>query len=181
MNRRNHIAHYALLFIIGTSLNTTCFATPATEKSVNQLIQLSELSSVLDQSAVEMQPFFDQKAEDLIRKVTSTDVLNIDEQNAALQISALLSDLHRETIRNPKFMQMFRDIFKKTYTEEELQAYITFLSTPIGQSINKKSHQIMTEIYTQTSQLSEQALTTPESQKAFQEKLTAILTPLVAE
>ena len=169
-----------LLLMICSSLNMACFASPATEKSVTKLIQLSELDRLLDQSSHDMQPYFDQKAEDLIKQVTATETLNIDAQNAALQVSALLSDLHQQMIHNPKFIQMFRDTFKKTYTEEELQAYIAFLSTPMGQIINKKTNKVMSEIYNQTAQLSEQSMTSPEYQEVFRTKLLAIIQPLTA-
>lgn len=176
-----------LLLVTCSGLNMACLASPATEKSITKLIQLTELTeltelnTLLDQSSNDMQPYFDQKAEDLIKRVTSAQVLNIDEQNAALQVSALLSDLHQQMIHNPKFIQMFKDTFKKTYTEEELQAYITFLSTPMGQTINKKTNKVMSEIYNQTAQLSEQSMTSPEYQKAFQTKLMAIIQPLTTK
>ena len=170
-----------LLLVTCSGLNMACFASPATEKSITKLIQLTELNTLLDQSSNDMQPYFDQKAEDLIKRVTSAQFLNIDEQNAALQVSALLSDLHQQMIHNPKFIQMFKDTFKKTYTEEELQAYIAFLSTPMGQTINKKTNKVMSEIYNQTAQLSEQSMTSPEYQKAFQTKLMAIIQPLTTK
>lgn len=170
-----------LLLVTCSGLNMACFASPATEKSITKLIQLTELNTLLDQSSNDMQPYFDQKAEDLIKRVTSAQVLNIDEQNAALQVSALLSDLHQQMIHNPKFIQMFKDTFKKTYTEEELQAYIAFLSTPMGQTINQKTNKVMSEIYNQTAQLSEQSMTSPEYQKAFQTKLMAIIQPLTTK
>lgn len=170
-----------LLLATCSSLNMACFASPATEKSVSKLIQLSEFTTLLDQSSMDMQPYFDQKAEELIKRVTSTEILSIDEQNAALQVSALLSDMHQQMIHNPKFIQMFKDTFQKTYTEEELQAYIAFLSTPMGQTINNKTNKVMSEIYTQSAQISEQSMTTPEYQEAFKTKLMAIIKPLVPE
>ena len=169
-----------LLLMTFSGFNMACYASPATEESVTKLIQLSELNTLLDQSAHDMQPYFDQQAEDLIKQVTATKTLNIDAQNAALQVSALLSDLHQQMIHNPKFIQMFKETFKKNYTEEELQAYISFLSTPMGQIINKKTNKVMSEIHTQTAQLSEQSMTTPEYQEAFKTKLMAIIQPLTA-
>ena len=55
-----------------------------------------------------MQPYFDEQAEDLVRQVTGAQTLNIDQQNAALQISALYSEVQQKITTNPKFINMFK-------------------------------------------------------------------------
>jgi hypothetical protein len=55
--------------------------------------------------------------------------LNIDQQNAALQISALYSDIQQKLVTDPEYLNMFKSLFKKTFTEEEVQANIAFQHT----------------------------------------------------
>lgn len=181
MNNLTRSSLRILLLISFSGLSMAIFASPATEKSVNTLLELTNISHVLDQTTTDMQPLFDQKAEDLIRQLTNSQTFSIDEQNVALQISALLSQTHQQIINNPKYKKLFHDIYKDTYSEEELQAYIAFLNTPLGQSINQKSNKLISEIFTQTTEFSEKTMATPEFQKVFEEKLATILQPLVAD
>ena len=67
--------------------------------------------------------------------------------------------------------------FQKAFTEEEAQAYIAFLSTPMGQSINQKSAGLMNSILQETMTLSTAILN--DSQQSFNEKLASILQPLL--
>ncbi|MEG0488051.1 MAG: DUF2059 domain-containing protein [Acinetobacter sp.] len=155
------------------------FASPATDKSVDKLMQLSNISEVFKQSTKDMQPYFDEQAEDLVRQVTGTQTLSIDQQNAVLQISALYSDVQQKITTDPKFMNMFKALFKKTFTEEEVQANIQFLSTPIGQSINQKMNLLMSEIMLETTKFSQEQMLKEENQNAIKQKMEAILMPLI--
>ncbi|WP_296281318.1 DUF2059 domain-containing protein [uncultured Acinetobacter sp.] len=167
---------FASLFL-GTQ--SIAFARPATDKSVDQLMQLSNISEIFRQSTRDMQPYFDEQAEDLVRQVTGAQTLNIDQQNAALQISALYSEVQQKITTDPQFINMFKALFKKTFTEEEVQANIAFLSTPIGQSINQKMNLLMSEIMLETTKFSQEQMLKAENQKLIKQKMEAILVPLV--
>ncbi len=160
-------------------IHSTAFATVATDKSVEKLMQLSNISEIFKQSARDMQPYFDEQAEDLVRQMTGAQTLNIDQQNVVLQISALYSDVQQNMVSNPEFTDMFKALFKKTFTEEEVQANIAFLSTPLGQSINKKMNGLMSEILQETTNFSQQQMLKPENQKVLKAKMEAILKPIL--
>jgi hypothetical protein len=160
-------------------LTMESFASPATDKSVDKLMQLSNITEIFKQSTRDMQPYFDEQAEDLIRQVTGAQTLNIDQQNAALQISALYSDVQQKLVTDPEYLNMFKSLFKKTFTEEEIQANIAFLSTPLGQSINQKMNLLMTEIMQETTQFSQKQMLKAENQKALKEKMDSILKPIL--
>jgi hypothetical protein len=158
---------------------TFSYASPATDKSIDQLMQLSNISEILKQSTRDMQPYFDEQAEDLVRQVTGAQTLNIDQQNAALQVSAVYSEVQQKLISDPEFMQLFKSLFKKTFTEEEIQANIAFLSTPLGQSINQKMNLLMTEIMQESAKFSQQQMLKTENQKALKDKMESILKPIL--
>ena len=67
--------------------------------------------------------------------------------------------------------------FQKAFTEEEAQAYIAFLSTPMGQSIDKKSTGLLNSILHETMTLNAAILN--DSQQSLNEKLASILQPLL--
>ncbi|MBJ9952559.1 MULTISPECIES: DUF2059 domain-containing protein [unclassified Acinetobacter] len=160
-------------------ITVSSFASPATDKSVDKLMQLSNITEIFRQSTRDMQPYFDEQAEDLVRQVTGAQTLNIDQQNAALQISALYSDVQQKLITDPEYLDLFKSLFKKTFTEEEIQANIAFLSTPLGQSINQKMNLLMTEVMQETTQFSQKQMLKAENQKVIKDKMEAILKPIL--
>ncbi|WP_335956987.1 DUF2059 domain-containing protein [Acinetobacter bereziniae] len=160
-------------------MTVSSFASPATDKSVDKLMQLSNITEIFKQSTRDMQPYFDEQAEDLVRQVTGAQTLNIDQQNAALQISALYSDVQQKMITDPEYLALFKSLFKKTFTEEEIQANITFLSTPLGQSINQKMNLLMTEVMQETTKFSQKQMLKAENQKVIKDKMEAILKPIL--
>ena len=160
-------------------VQSAAFARPATDKSIDKLMQLSNISEIFKQNTKDMQPYFDEQAEELIHQITGSKELTIDQQNAALQISALYSDTQQNMINDPEFMNLFKSLFKKTFTEEEVQANIAFLNTPLGQSINQKMNHLMTEILQETTKYSQQQILKTENQTALKAKMDAILTPLL--
>lgn len=164
-------------FIWGSQ--STAFASVATDKSIDKLMQLSNISEIFKQSTRDMQPYFDEQAEDLVHQVTGAQTLNIDQQNAVLQISALYSEVQQNMVSNPEFTDMFKALFKKTFTEEEVQANIAFLSTPLGQSINKKMNGLMTEVMQETTRFSQEQMLKPENQKVLKAKMETILKPIL--
>ncbi|MCX5469514.1 DUF2059 domain-containing protein [Acinetobacter nematophilus] len=160
-------------------ITVSSFASPATDKSVDKLMQLSNITEIFRQSTRDMQPYFDEQAEDLVRQVTGAQTLNIDQQNAALQISALYSDIQQKLITDPEYLDLFKSLFKKTFTEEEIQANIAFLSTPLGQSINQKMNLLMTEVMQETTQFSQRQMLKAENQQVIKDKMEAILKPIL--
>ena len=74
---------------------------------------------------------------------------------------------------------MIKNAYKKTYTEEEAQAYISFLSTPIGQSITQKSTVLMGDLMKQSMELTQKLLADPNKKAEFMAKFSAIMEPLI--
>ncbi|WP_336035558.1 DUF2059 domain-containing protein [Acinetobacter bereziniae] len=172
------IKQFALILSL-CCMTVSSFASPATDKSVDKLMQLSNITEIFKQSTRDMQPYFDEQAEDLVRQVTGAQTLNIDQQNAALQISALYSDVQQKMITDPEYLALFKSLFKKTFTEEEIQANIAFLSTPLGQSINQKMNLLMTEVMQETTKFSQKQMLKAENQKVIKDKMEAILKPIL--
>lgn len=174
-----HLLSQLLAICLFWGIQSSSFASPAQDKSVNKLIELSNVTELFKQSTRDLQPFYDEQAEDLVHQVTGSSTLNIDQQNAVLQISALYSDVQQQMVADPEFLNMFKALFKKTFTEEEVQANIAFLSTPLGQSINQKMNILMTEILQETTKFSQQHMLKSENQKVLKAKMEAILKPIL--
>ena len=159
-------------------LSFTAFAKPATEASVEKALKLSDISGTLAQSQQEMRPIYQQQAEDTIKQIFKTSNLNAEQQKAANQIADITASFSNKLISDPKFMQMLKDVYQKTFTEEEVLANIQFLETPIGQSINKKSSKRMSEVMRNSIDMSAQMMQDPATQREINRQIEKTLAPL---
>lgn len=175
-----HFQSRALLFSCLLLLGPAALAQPVQDRTLNRLIELSNLNSMVIQSSHDMRPIFDTQAEDILKANLAVSTLNQQQKNAALKISRLLQATNESIVSDPQFLHMIRKNFQKAFTEEEAQAYIAFLSTPMGQSINQKSAGLMNSILQETMTLSASILNDSQRQQNFNEKLASILQPLLS-
>lgn len=159
-------------------LSFTAFAKPATEASVEKALKLSDISGTLAQSQKEMRPVYEQQAEEMLKNMFKTTTLNTEQQKAAQQIADITASFSGKLIADPKFMQMLKDVYMQTFTEEEVLANIQFLETPIGQSINKKSSKMMSEIMRNSIEMSAQMMQDPATQNEINQQVAKTLEPL---
>ncbi|WP_227548570.1 hypothetical protein [Acinetobacter sp. ANC 4173] len=66
----------------------------------------------------------------------------------------------------------------QTFIEEEVLANIQSLETPVGQSINKKSSKMMSEIMRNSIQMSAQMMQDPATQDEINQQVAKTLEPL---
>lgn len=169
---------HTLVVLSLSILSFTAFAKPATETSVEKALKLSDISGTLAQSQQEMRPVYQQQAEDTIKQIFKTSSLNAEQQMAANQIADITAPFSNKLISDPKFMQMLKDVYQKTFTEEEVLANIQFLETPIGQSINKKSSKMMSEVMRNSIDMSAQMMQDPATQREINRQIEKTLAPL---
>ncbi len=134
MKKLNHILCGITLCV----LSTASFAKPATEASVERP-KLGDIKGTLAHLSKKCAPSYDQQAEEIIKNIFKTSTLNAEQQKAAKQIAEITASFSSKLISDPKFMQMLKNVYMQTFTEEEVLANIQFLETPLGQSINKKA------------------------------------------
>lgn len=80
---------------------------------------------------------------------------------------------------DPQYYNMLKSKYKKTFTEEEALANIAFLSTPIGQSINKKNVKLMGDVMKQSQTMAMQMMQDPKRQKKLMTDIQTIIEPLM--
>ncbi len=86
------------------------------------------------------------KPKKLLRIFLKTSTLNPEQQKAAKQIAEITASFSSKLISDPKFMQMLTMSICSLHGSMKCSANIQFLETPLGQSINKKSSKMMSEI-----------------------------------
>lgn len=164
-----------------TCISTGIFASPAKMSSVKELMQVSQIDDLLRQSLTELSPYYDKQAEQIILNITKSTILNDKERQAATQLSQLMRDSSTQIISNPKTQQAIEDIYLKTYTEEEVQASIKFLKTPEGQSITRKNAKMMGELSEYMMRTGQEMFNDAKTRDTFQEKMMAIIAPLIVD
>lgn len=160
------------------TLSFSTFAKPATEASVEKALLLGDIKGTLAQSQQEMRPVYEQQAEEMLKNMFKATTLNTEQQKAAQQIADITASFSNKLISDPKFMQMLKDVYMQTFTEEEVLANIQFLETPIGQSINKKSSKMMSEIMRNSIEMSAQMMQDPATQDEINQQVAKTLEPL---
>lgn len=160
------------------TLSFSTFAKPATEASVEKALLLGDIKGTLAQSQQEMRPVYEQQAEEMLKNMFKTTTLNAEQQKAAQQIADITASFSAKLISDPKFMQMLKDVYMQTFSEEEVLANIQFLETPIGQSISKKSSKMMSEIMRNSIEMSAQMMQDPTIQDEINQQVAQTLEPL---
>ena len=169
----------ALLLSTSVLMSSALMAQPVQEKTLDHLIELSNFTGMIAQSNQNMRPMFDAQAEDILKNNLGVLELSTEQKLVAQKISLLLQKTNEAIISNPKFLHMIRKNFQQTYTEEEAQAYIQFLSTPMGQSINRKSSVMTNNILQETLAISNEILNQPLQMQKFNEQLASLIQPLL--
>ncbi|NNP67991.1 DUF2059 domain-containing protein [Acinetobacter sp. Ac_5812] len=160
----------------------SAFATPAQSKSVKELIKLSELENVLNTSLDEMQPTLDLEAENILLRVLGKEALTTTQEHlAVLELSQLLKETSSKVFARPETIRAIEKIYADTLSEEEIQAYLKFLKTPEGKSINQKTLQISTHVFQYMSNLSQKTLNDPEQSSQLKEQFLTIIKPLIQD
>ena len=130
------------LFLIGLLLvSTSIYANdqPASEASVRQLIEITQAKQLVDN----MQTQMDSMMRSTMKKTIGNKTLS-PEQEAIIDdmqrqmVDAFASDMNWETLE-PEFI----DIYRKSFTEEEVTGMLDFYRTPAGQAVIRKMPVVM--------------------------------------
>ena len=157
-------------------------ASPAQVKSVKELIKLSELENVLHTSLNEMQPTLDAEAENILLRILGKQRLTTTAEHlAVIELGQLLKETSSKMFARPETLQAIEQIYTETLSEEEVQAYLKFLRTPEGKSINQKNLKINTNVFQYMNNLSQKTLADPEQSLQLKEQLLSIIKPLIQD
>lgn len=158
--------------------STFALAAPANPTSVQQLMQLSHVEQLVQSSVQGMQPFFIEQSTQLVKNYTGHQQLSQKELSAVQQLAHVIQNSTNGMIKQANLGTIVQGIYAKTFTEEEVQAYIKFLSTPEGQSINSKTPILMTEMGQQMNSVTNRILSDKNNQIQIQNQVNKILNTL---
>lgn len=168
-----------ILFItaISSSFIHTAFASTATDFSVKKAVELSHVEQTFNQSMQNLTPMFDNQAIKMVQNRTKHETLSPQEQKAAQDISQIFQADAKRFTQQTNMAELTQQIFKKYYSEQELQVYIKFLESPEGQSINKKLPLVVQETAQEVANIANNPQAKIDQQQANQ-KISEILKAL---
>lgn len=166
-----------LTLIIGLSCSGFIYAAPASDADIDRLVKLSELDSLFEQGLKDLQPYFDQESEQLVIHLANSTDLDAKQLAIAQQLSQAMSNATENALKDPSVIEKIKQTLKSTYSDKEVAAYNAFLSTPEGQSINRKSSTVTLEIQKFMSEIIEKN----NQNKDFDQQIEKIIAPLLEQ
>lgn len=128
---------------LSLSLITLCsqhlYAAQATEQSVNQLIKVMNIDSILQQTLKQIRPQMEQQAYMTVKSIVKHEQLNPQEQIVANQLADKMHEQSVKILSWEQMKPMYQQIYKTVYSAEEVEAQIDFYSSTVGQAILQKS------------------------------------------
>ena len=156
-------------------MNSFCFAAPASDQQVQQLLKIMNLNQLMQNTIQQIRPQLDQQAYVTIQSVVGHEELSPQEQIVANELS---DKLYQQSLRSISWEQMqpiYQKIYKDVYSSEEILAQIHFYSSPVGQSILAKTPLVTQEsIKIINSRLAKNMQTTEADFKDIQQKIEAL-------
>lgn len=168
----------AVLFSI---LNIPVYAQqPISDQTTQDLMQAIGVSSMMQMNTQDIYYSMQPHAEDMVKSIVQVETLNREEQDVANQLNHKMSELVITAMNEPQMSFIFHSLIKKTYTENEAQAYIRFLKSPEGKSIKNKSMKMSLEANELAQQYMQHYMTNKMvNDLKFKQEFEAILAPLL--
>ncbi|MDV2438342.1 DUF2059 domain-containing protein [Acinetobacter gerneri] len=130
------------------AFSSMTFATPATDKSVQQFFAVIKYQEQMQTLMQKMTPLFDQQANQFLSVTLKRTVTeNTEDQLAIIKISQLFQEIVNKAYQDPAIHSKFEKIYLNNFTEEEIQAFIKFFSSPEGQSYLQKTPSVFSESF----------------------------------
>jgi len=149
-----------IIFILILSLATIAAAAPAGEKSIKQLLAVTETHKIADSVLARMNAQMNNFVQTSLKGNNPT----AKQQKAISKMKDRMVAVIREELSWEKLEPMYIRLYKETFTEEEVAGMLKFYKTPAGRAVIKKMPTLMQNIM-QESQKIIVGATTPRIQK----------------
>lgn len=143
-------------------------AAPATDASIEELLNLTQAQSTLDAAHAQLE----QVMKDGMNQALQGQRMNPKQQAAVDKLPARMAKIIREEVTwekmKPQLMVVYRDIF----TQEEINGLIDFYKTPTGQTMTRKMPQVLQKSVQISQNMMMQVM--PKMQQLMQETVDEI-------
>ncbi|WP_111893307.1 DUF2059 domain-containing protein [Acinetobacter sp. MB5] len=178
MQNKHMILKLIVIGLCSLGFSQVALASPAKPASVDELIQLSNAEKLVKESVNSYTPYFQKHSEQVIKNYTGHQVLTEQDQIAAHKLTNIFLSTVEIFLQQAKPVEIVKNIYTKQLSEEEVQAYIHFLKSPEGQSINQKMPIILQQTAQQINQVTENLTQDKKFQQQMTQQIADVLKPL---
>jgi hypothetical protein len=129
----------ALLIAAALTFSISTRAAPPSDGSINQLLELSKAGKLMDSVFAQMDGIM--KAS--LKQVTKGKPLSADEQAIMDKQQARMIAIMKEELSWDKLKDSFVQVYRETFSQEEVDGLIAFYQSPVGQSFIDKQPELM--------------------------------------
>lgn len=115
--------------------------TPASEATIKEMLVVTEVQKLLEGMLPQIEAMMKQS----MQQATARLPLSDDDREMMNKMSSSMMESLREEMSWSKLEPMYVRIYRKTFTQEELEGILTFYRTPIGIAMIKKMPAVMQE------------------------------------
>ena len=125
-----------LLAVLTFSVSTP--AAPPSDQSINQLLQLTKVDRQMDSVFTQMESAM--KAS--VQQATKGKPLSAEEQAVLDRQQARMAGIVKEELSWEKMKDLYVQVYRETFSQEEIDGLIAFYQTPVGQSFVSKQPEL---------------------------------------
>jgi hypothetical protein len=127
------------LFLAILTFSISTPAAPPSDQSINQLLQLTKVDKLVDSVFTQM----DGMMKATIQQETKGKPLSAEEQAVMDKQQAKMVGIMKEELSWDKMKDLYVQVYRETFSQEEIDGLIAFYRTPVGQSFVSKQPELM--------------------------------------
>lgn len=132
----------ALLLALAVA-SVPALAAPPTDGDINRLLSASRAQSMIDTMVPQIEAMQQQQQ---FQQVAAQRQLNAQQQEQLKRIQARTSQTLRQAMSWQQLRPMYVDLYKKTFSKEDVLAMAEFYESPAGQSLLDKTPALMQNV-----------------------------------
>ena len=132
----------ATLLLVLAAASTPVLAAAPTDGDINRLLSASRAQSMIDT----MLPQIEAMQQQQFKQVAAQRQLNAQQQEQLQRIQARTSQTLRQALSWQQLRPMYVDLYKKTFSKEDVLAMAEFYESPAGQSLLDKTPALMQNV-----------------------------------
>lgn len=143
MHRHRPFRHLPARLLLATGLLLACIApalaTPASDGDINRLLAASRAQTMLDAMLPQMEAMQAQQ----FAQLTASQTLTSEQKARVQRIQQRTSQTLREALSWAQIRPMYVELYKRSFSKEDVLAMAEFYESPAGQSLLDKTPLLM--------------------------------------
>ena len=121
------------------SCTSAAFAAPPTDADIERLLKASRAESML----IAIQPQMEEMQRQQFQQITAGKQLTAEQKADVDRIQARTTEIVRKTLSWQEMRPLYIDVYKKTFTSQDVKAIAKFYESPAGRSLLDKTPALM--------------------------------------